>query len=357
MYGLIAVIKNPKNIPTTSGVYFFKNPKGKILYIGKAANLKNRLVFYLKKNITNTRIASMLQQAVKLAWQETDSEVEALILESRSIKKHRPPFNILMRDDKQYFYVVFTKEKFPKIFLTHQPLTLPHKTLIGPFTDGTALKTTLKLLRKTFPYCTCKEKHNNYCLNYHLDNCPGFCCLKVDQSQTKDKKSYQKNIRSIKDILSGKRMSLSKKMEKEMQQAAKENDFIKAIAIRNKLRELKWIFENAKIIKQLEEKDKTLKEVQNFFGLPVLPRRIEAFDISNIQGQFAVGAMAVFTDGQPYMAESPGFRPDKSQYRKFKIKHTRSGGDIAMLKEILSRRLKHREWPLPDLIIIGLLSR
>lgn len=310
--------------------------------------MRNRLHSYFSKSIKNARttpkapagqarILNMLETASKIEWQETGSEVEALILESQLIKKHRPKFNILMRDDKQYFYAVFTKEKFPKIFISHQQKN------IGPFTDGGALKTTLKILRRVFPYCTCKQTHHNYCLNYHLENCPGYCCLK-DQSKTgrQELKTYLKNIKAIKGVLTGKKLSVIKSLEKEMKQMAKNDEFIKAISLRNKLKELKRVFENAKILRKLQTKDKTLKDLQIAFGLPVLPRRIEAYDISNIQGTSAVGSMVVFTDG----------KPDKSRYRKFKIQSKSSPDDIAMLKEMLFRRFKHREWQLPDLIIV-----
>src|SRR3989344_7131238 len=153
------MIKLKTKIPKKSGVYFFKNKKREILYIGKAADLRNRLRSYFSKGIKDVRILGMLKNATGVSWQKTDSEIEALILESQLIKKHRPMFNILMRDDKQYFYVAFTKEKFPKIFISHQQKD------IGPFTDGGALKTTLKILRRIFPFCTCKQTHHNYCLN------------------------------------------------------------------------------------------------------------------------------------------------------------------------------------------------
>src|SRR3989344_9006193 len=143
--------KLPK-IPQKPGVYFFQDKKQKFLYIGKAVNLKKRLVSYWSKD-HNPRLNKMLELAVKVGWQETDSEIEALILESQLIKKHRPAFNIMLRDDKQYFYVAFTKEVFPKVLISHQQKD------IGPFTDGGALKTTLKFLRRIFPYCTCKQTH------------------------------------------------------------------------------------------------------------------------------------------------------------------------------------------------------
>lgn len=338
-----------KVAPKTPGVYFFRDKSGRILYIGKAGNLANRLKSYFSSKTKDPRIEKMLDIAAKLDWQETGSEIEALILESQLIKKHRPPFNVMLRDDKEYFYVAITlagqaKELFPKIFVVHKKdpkNKVKIANLIGPFTDGGALRTTLKLLRRIFPYCTCKQPHNNYCLNYHIGNCPGFCCLKKET--TKDQvESYKKNIKSIKNILEGKRLSLAKKLEKEMTALAKKEEFIKAIALRNKLAELRWIFENAKVLKELGDRQRPLRDLQKSLDLPLLPSRIEGYDVSNIQGRFATGAMVVFVNGQP----------DKNEYRKFKILVSGSPDDTAMLKEVLRRRLGHGEWQYPELILI-----
>ncbi len=350
------------------------------MYIGKAANLKNRLASYRKA--ADVRILKMLATATDLDWQETGSEIEALILESQLIKKYKPPFNIMLRDDKQYFFVGITKEKFPRIFLTHRPNwannmplgpkpgepvpSVPPKgspsaigskeqllaQFVGPFTEGASLKSTLKLLRKIFPFCTCKQKHHRYCLNYHLGNCPGFCCLKevlLSSDRTKVK-LYRKNIQALKNILNGKETSVIKNLEKEMNQLAKQGNFEKAIERQNKIVQLKQVFENAKVIKELAGKEKTLVAMKKLFNLPNLPQRIEGYDISNIQGQFATGSMVVFTNGQP----------DKNEYRKFKIRRilsseaSREGGfgDTQMLAQMLSRRFNHLEWPWPDLILV-----
>ncbi len=387
-----------KHIPLSPGVYLFRDRHGRVLYIGKAANLKNRLNSYFNKNLGNPRLQKMLETTKGVDWQETDSEIEALILESQLIKKYRPPFNVMLRDDKQYFYIIFTKENFPRIFITHQPKGLPSEALApglrsrpsspsevaeglrrtgsgrfggigkeGPFTDGTALKITLKLLRRIFPYCTCKQKHNNYCLNYHIGNCSGFCCLKKEVT-AKQAAAYKKNIAAIKEILSGKKKSLIKKFEKEMNAIAGKGNLEKAIELRDKIEKLKNVFENIRIINEMERKEidrlNDLAELKKAFNLSVSPKRIEGYDVSNIQGEFATGAMAVFIDGQP----------DKNEYRKFKIRRilpseasrtrpsqlkrllrrSRRGGygDTQMLAEVLHRRFNHPEWPYPDLILI-----
>src|SRR3989344_2871609 len=199
-------VKMQQKIPSDPGVYFFRNKSGKILYVGKANNLKARLSSYFQKNQKSLKTKSLLNEASSISWNILNSETEALIKESELIKKYQPKYNVLMRDDKQYFFVAITKETYPRIFLTHQPTKnykLSTIDYIGPFTDGAALKSVLKLLRRIFPYCTCKNTHKNLCLNARIGRCLGYCCITERQDITK-KIQYSKNISSIKKILSGK---------------------------------------------------------------------------------------------------------------------------------------------------------
>lgn len=324
--------------PSVPGIYTFKEGSRK-LYIGKAANLKARLRSYLKT--TDPRILKMLSVADNVEFHATDSDIEALILESQFIKDFRPQFNIVMRDDKQYFYVGFTENTFPRLFLTHQPQSFDAE-FIGPFTDGAVLKSTLKFLRKILPYCTCKNPHNNFCLNYHIGRCIGFCCLKKPTTNNLQLMTYRKNIKAVKDILSGKRKSLIKNLTKEMSSAAKKEDFETAIGIRGKIEGLERIFENARVIKDSRPQENALKELARILKLKKPPFRIEGYDISNIQGTNATGSMVVFEDGIP----------NKNQYRKFKIRSKRTPDDTLMLSEMLQRRFNHPEWRLPDLVLI-----
>lgn len=331
---------DPKLVPNNAGVYFFRDKQGQILYIGKAANLKNRIRSYFNKQSENLRVFTMLKLVKKVTWQKTDSEIEALILESGLIKKNKPFFNIKLRDDKQYFFVGITKETLPKIFITHQTHN-SNSSFVGPFTDGNALKTTMRLLRRIFPYCTCGQKHNNFCLNYHIGKCLGFCCLKNRSLKPEMRAEYQKNIKSIREVLEGKKNKLIKKLKKEMLNLGKKHNFEKAIELRDKIQKLEIVFENAKILHDTN-RHIAAEEIKKALKLPVVPCRIEGYDISNIQGLFATGAMVVFSDGWP----------DKNQYRKFKIKITGLPNDTAMLKEMLKRRFGHPEWQYPDLVII-----
>ena len=330
-----------KKLPNSPGVYIFKNNRQKPLYIGKALNLKNRLKSYLRTD--DSRVRKMIDSANILKFIKTESDIEALILESQLIKKFRPQFNIVMRDDKQYFFVGFTKNEMPRIYLTHQP---DGDKFIGPFTDGNALKTTLKFLRSIFPYCTCTQTHHNYCLNYHIGKCLGFCCLKDNPERSRriadEKRIYIANIKSIEKILSGKKNSFVKELRKEADGFAKKDNFGKAIELRDKITKLERIFKNAKIIKNSDILKAHRSELGSLLKMSKPIIRIEGYDVSNIQGLHATGSMVTFIDGQP----------NKSFYRKFKIQTKNTPDDTAMLKEILERRFRHSEWPFPDLILV-----
>lgn len=351
-------IPKPQNIPATPGIYIFWNGK-KPIYIGKAANLKKRLNYYFRKKIGD-KTKKLLSETTKLAWIETDSDIDALIAESNLIKKYHPQYNILMKDDKNYFFVGITGEFFPKIFVTHQPTkaqklklktknqNLKFKTYhIGPFTSGTSLKIVLKLLRRFFPYCTCRKPHKRPCLNSQIGRCMGFCCNKTQSTDSKLQKEYSASTKKVVSILRGRGSKLLIDLKKEMRHLAKNQDFEKAAKIRDQIYGLENILKHrifhyrgetsivsswTKIEKNLREILKTDKKIS----------RVEGYDISNISGSAATGSMAVFIDG----------RPAKSEYRKFRIKTVRQISDVDMLREVVKRRLKHPEWNFPDLILV-----
>src|SRR3989344_6285150 len=217
-----AILKTPQK----PGVYFFLDKNRKILYIGKATNLRSRLQSYFRKNAEReTSKRAMLEKVTRCKIQITNSDIEALILEADLIKKYRPPYNVLLRDDKNYFFVGFTRETFPRIFLTHQPLTPNPHTLtpfyIGPFTEGQAIKRTLKLLRHVFPYATHRGTPT-HCLFYDLGLCPIPKKPPTDHKQlTTLKQEYKRNIRKIQEVLTGRHTGLIAKLSREMAAAAK----------------------------------------------------------------------------------------------------------------------------------------
>lgn len=342
-------------VPSQSGVYFFKK-NNRALYIGKATNLRVRLRSYARPNDLDPAKRAMVTEATSLSFEETTNDVEALLKEAQLIKRHRPKYNVLLRDDKNHSFVGFTKEQFPKVFVTHQPtVSLRSKRsndytqYLGPFTDGAALKKTLYFLRRIFPYCVCKRPHTRPCQYAQMGLCFGYCCLKP-LLQTIDAKSnvleykYKKNVKIIKDILRGKRTFVARALKKELAQYAKKQEYEKAAIMRNQLVALKRVFAHRPFLRNDMQTDheKGLRLLQTIAKLPSFPRRIEAYDISHHHGKESVGSMAVFEDG----------KPAKSHYRKFIIRYVPGINDPAMIHEVLTRRLRHTEWLLPDFILI-----
>lgn len=332
-----AIIQKIKTAPTEPGVYTFFADK-KVLYIGKAANLKNRLKSYLK--ITDLKTKSLHEEADNLEYTVLRSDIEALIEESRLIKSLKPKYNILWMDDKSYHYVYFTKDKFPKVFIAHakpKPYTLVASRYfkIGPFTDGGALRTVLKILRRSFPYCACFRAHLRDCLNFQIGLCLGVCCQQSGHSLIRANetiKQYRKNIKTIKAILTGKRT---------LRNLTNEQDRV--------------VLENIAAHKDFVSSDSNL--IPNAYSL--LPfSRIECYDNSNFAGKEAVGAMTVLVKREPRIMNDElrimesEWVADKNQWRKFKIKNTPTRDDPRMIGEVLERRLNHPEWPYPDLIVI-----
>jgi excinuclease ABC subunit C len=333
--------------PSGPGVYTWRDAHRHPLYVGKATNLKSRLSSYQKT--LDPRIQAMIAEATSVRWQETGTDIEALILESRLIKRWHPKYNIVMRDDKQYFYVAITEGEFPQLVITHQArsnkIKKPVRELIGPFTDGVPLKSTLRTLRGLFPYCSCKNTHYVRCLNAHIGVCPGYCCLRKPATG-EQKRAYARNIRAIHDILTGKRDTLIRVLEREMTSAADVHDLERALELRKRIERIKRVFENAQINARHQrvatQHHGALEQLAAELGLARIPRRIEGYDIAHMQGEHATGAMSVFTDG----------RADTSEYRMFNIKTVIGSNDTAMLREIISRRLTHADWPAPDLVLV-----
>ena len=323
-----------KNLPETPGVYIYRNQKGEILYIGKATSLKSRVGSYFS-GAHNDRIEKMVEQISDLEIKKTDSVLEALILESNLIKKYKPKYNVQLKDDKSFSYFAITQEKFPRVLILRETdLTNPNlaspfpkgrngrRLVFGPYTSKKQMAIALKIIRRIFPFHALKAQTEKSCLDFELGLCPGPYAEAISQ------KEYQKNIQGIRLILEGKKGNLIRKLKKEMTIYAKAENFEKAGVIRNQIFALQYIQDVALIAK--EEKIESREKI-----------RIEAYDISNISGDFAVGSMVVFS----------GENPDKSQYRKFKIKTVSGSNDVAMMREVLTRRFQN-DWPLPQLILL-----
>ena len=329
-------------IPHKIGVYIFKDKDKRVLYVGKAVDLKERIKQHLKSD--NPKIQELIKETKEIEIIELDSEAEALLKESELIKKFDPPFNQLLRDDSQYFYVGFTKETFPKVFITHQPQKY-NAEFLGPFTEGRALKQILNIIRKEIPFCTCLKSHKFSCLNSNLGLCYGWCC-KIGEKG--DENLYQKNIKRIKEILRGNFKSIKRKLLKELKKLVENNEIEKAVKIQRQIIAINKILNQANLIKPIDSelerinKIKTLKDLQNLLNIEKIPNLIEVYDISHYSGYYKVGVRVLLREGEY----------DKSGLRKFRIKTVLKPDDPRMIYEVLKRRLKHSEWELPDIILV-----
>jgi excinuclease ABC subunit C len=336
--------KQIKCLPLSPGVYLFKDKNRRILYIGKAAHLRTRVRSYFNRPLPDPRLETMINKTVKINHILCESEIEALILESELIRRHKPKYNIDWKDDKNFLYIMITKEVIPRVAEVRPPLTT--KALyFGPFTDADALRNTLKTLRRIFPYRSCLRLPHKACLQYFIKRCPAPCIGIISREQ------YKKLIKNLIKVLSGKKSKVIKEIEKEMKKKASKKEFEKATVLRDKLYALKKIrktiiFDQASLGRL--KSDEALTGLAKLLNLKELPRRIEAYDVSNIAGKLATGSMIVFEDGLPY----------KKEYKRFKIRRVQGIDDYKMMREILERRFRKFKVQsskfkvLPDLIVI-----
>ncbi|MCX8052275.1 MAG: excinuclease ABC subunit UvrC [Armatimonadetes bacterium] len=464
-------------IPESPGCYLMKNASGDVIYVGKAKVLRSRVRSYFQKGADLTRrIRRMVYEVRDLDWIATDSELEALILESNLIKKHRPTYNVRLRDDKSYPYIAVTmSEEWPGIVYIRKLRMQPKEKdkYFGPYTDSEAVRETMRVIRRVFRV-PCGWKHpeqsrGKACMYYHIGQCTGVCVGKIT------KEEYMRVINDVMDFLEGRTDPLVKRLLKQMENAAENLEFEKAARIRDQIRSIQTLAARQKVVSTtLEDQDviaiatengntvaemffvrggklvgqehfmlenaaadelgeslrefvqqyydtaayvpplillseevgeteiletwlrqkrgskvtvacpkrgekkrlvemarknaelflnqvklkmakdeqvrlEQLYELKEAIGCPTLPHRIEAYDVSNIQGQYTVASLVVFEDGEP----------KKAHYRKFRIRSAEGApDDYASMKEALSRRLtgKLRQTEafaeLPDLMII-----
>lgn len=329
-----------KNLPDSPGVYLMKGTRGKVLYVGKAGNLRRRVSSYFMK-AHDSKIERLLGEIKKINYQKTDTAIEALILESQLIKKYEPPYNAREKDDKSFLYVEVTKEKFPRVLLVRGKQLKAglsrgaRRAEWGPFTSATSIREALRIIRKIFPFHVHPPekvgKFNRACFEYEIGLCPGTCVGLINRTD------YLKNIRNIKLLLQGKKRLLLKKLESEMKAASRQLEFEKAEKLRRQIFALRHIRDVA-LLSEENPQFPGIKS-QRIEG-PALSR-VEGYDISNISGTSAVGSMVVFQNG----------KPNTDEYRKFKISTITSSNDVGMIKEVLRRRFKN-PWPYPSLILI-----
>jgi len=317
--------------PDNPGVYFFKKRGRKVpLYIGKATSLRDRIASYFNNKILTSRgprIGRMIEIADSIETIKTDSVLEALLLETEFIKKFKPVYNAREKDDKSFNYVVITRDTFPEVRLVREKefRQTPEHAFIyvfGPFPQSGELKDALKIIRKIFPWRDkkCVPGQGKLCFSRQIGLCPGVCTGEITQ------KEYKQSIKYLANFMSGKKNEVIQDFERTMKIYAKREEFEKAREIRDKIFALTHIQDIA-----------LLKRNREDHGF-----RIEAYDIAHLFGKESVGAVAVVSGGEPM----------KNEYRKFKIRGDRGVHDTGNLREVLERRFRHLEWPLPDCIVV-----
>ena len=326
-----------KTLPSSPGVYFHKNADGEIIYVGKAAVLKNRVRQYFQHSEKDTKTAALVREIAMTDWIVVDTEMDALFLESEMIKRYLPKWNILLRDDKTVSYVrIDLKSEVPYVTLTRNPEG-DDAEYIGPFYAKRTVADALRILRKVFPYYI-KPYDGKKTLDTDLGLTPG---IEVGKSTPV---AYKKQLKNLIRYLNGERKALLRDLEVQMKASAKAGDYEEAALLRNQLFGLqdlrkKIVFSNKEFMDI--SSDQALNQLKDLLGLERPPKRIEGYDISHQSGENVVGSMVVFINGVS----------DRAEYRKFKLHHQKND-DTNNLREIIERRLKHEKWEYPDLIIL-----
>lgn len=329
-----------KTLPRSAGVYFHKSRTGEIIYVGKAAVLKNRVRQYFQSTRDmDVKTRALVEEIEDTDWVETESELDALFLESEMVKRYMPRYNILLRDDKSQMFVrIDMKSEWPTVSFTRNPID-DNAEYFGPYYNGFAIKKALRYLRKVFPYYTKPPKDG---ARPDLDSHIG---LSPRPGVSSDE--YKATLRQLIRYFEGGRKSIIRDIEKQMKLAAKLHDFENAALFRNKLNDLRALQQRIMFgDKEFLDisKDKALGNLVELFGLSKIPARIEGYDISHMGGVNVVASMVVFTNGVS----------DRASYRKFKTRIERND-DYANMQEVLTRRLSEKNiksWGTPDLILI-----
>lgn len=344
-----------RSFPTTPGVYLMKDAQARVIYVGKAVNLKSRASSYFNQAAAvERRTAELVTEIADIDYLETETEVEALLLEARLIKDIRPRFNSELKDDKTFPYLeITTREDFPRVEFTRKPHSKGTK-LYGPFTNAKQLRGTITVLQKIFRFRNCSldieegdEKWRWFrpCLLHSINQCTAPCNLQIS------KEDYRKDINKLKLFLDGKKDRLLNEMKKEMLAASEAKLYEKAARLRDEIQ----LLESIKLRGNLEDHaqpevfyidpKKGMQGLKKVFGLPELPRRIEGVDIAHLQGGETVASLVQFIDGLPF----------KHGYKRFKIRTVKGIDDFASIREVVSRRIRrlHQEGEIfPDILLI-----
>ena len=344
-----------RGFPTSPGIYLMKDAQGRVIYVGKAKNLRNRAASYFNETAAaDKRIRDWIGEVADVDFLAADSEVDALLLEARLIKDIQPRHNQDLKDDKSFPYLqITTGDDFPRVNFTREPLDRGVK-LYGPFPRAKSLRGAIQVLQKIFKFRTCsldiEEDDARWrwfrpCLLHSIDQCSAPCNLRID------KETYRKDIRRLRLFLDGKKDVVLAEMEAEMKEASKALQFEKAARLRDELKSLQNINLRGDLDKHAQpevfyvDPRKGLKGLQKVLHLESTPRTINCVDIAHLGGTETVGSLVTFIDGLPF---KPG-------YRRYKIKSVKGIDDYASIREVVSRRiqgLQERDEPFPDIFMI-----
>jgi excinuclease ABC subunit C len=346
-----------KALPKSPGVYLMKDDKGRVIYVGKSASLRDRVSSYFQAGAKlEFKKSGLLEQVVDFDVVETDSEVEALLAENRLIKDIQPRFNARLLDDKTFPYLMITTdEDFPGVYITREPRTKGVK-LFGPFTSVHSLKEAVTLLQRAFKFRTChleiSEGDDNRrffrpCLLFPIKQCTAPCAAKIS------KEIYRQDIQRLIRFLEGDKKTVMAAMEKEMQEASEQLNFEKAARLRDEIKALKSLGQRAAKGDQqywqpeafVTDPKEGMAKLQDALDLPEPPRILEGIDIAHLQGGEMVGSKVCFIDGVPF----------KDGYRRYKIKHGQGNNDYLSIQEVVGRRYREAGASnelFPDVILI-----
>ncbi len=344
-----------KQFPASPGVYLMKDLQGRVLYVGKAKNLRNRAGHYFTQvAATDMRTADLVKLIADIDFIPAESEVDALLLEARLVKDIQPRFNLDLKDDKSFPYLqIRMREDFPRVEFTRTPRRHGVK-LYGPFTSAKSLRFAMLVLQRIFKFRTCsldiktddpRWRWFRPCILHSIHQCTAPCNFRVG------KEDYRRQIRSLRLVLAGKKAKLLAEMEKEMQAASAALLFEKAARLRDEIDALKNLGQRGDVDRDVQpqvffiEPKKGMAGLRKILGLPQRPRTIEGIDIAHLGGDETVASLVTFIDGLPF---KPG-------YRRYKIKSVQGVDDFASIREVVTRRFRRmarEEEIFPDILLI-----
>lgn len=345
--------------PKTPGVYLMKDRDGVVLYVGKARDLRSRVASYFQDgadllNARGPRIVNMVALVEDIDFLECDSEVDALLKESRLIKDIQPHYNDAAKDDRTFPYLeITTGDDFPGVYATRQPRPRGTK-LYGPFLTATGLRDAINALQRIFKFRTCtleiradddKRRFFRPCLLHAIDRCSAPCAARISRA------AYAADIQRLRKLLGSKRSALLRQLRREMDEAAANKRYEDAALLRDRLQAIESLALGGDVDEDVQpeaffvDPSAGLEKLQQLLELPERPRIIEGIDIATLQGEDSVGSLVCFIDGKPF----------KSGYRRFKIKTVAGVDDYAMIREVIARRYRYAaiaEELYPDIILI-----